>query len=191
MTAGTQRAEAREILNSCTAATWRPVVAWAAGVYLAQHASNFYNLPLPPRSLAPEYTGGTGDNRFWDADRRSFRITEYVTAADADRTQRAVVLTLKWPEIEGLVTVDQVGSPLHQQIRAALATRRDRTPTHDPRRPSTWHRTDEGQLERRLWAEIEAECYELGALAWRRCRPTRAAVAPVNTQLDLFAELVA
>jgi hypothetical protein len=183
-----QRAEARAIRDTCTPATWRPMVAWAAGVSLAQHAINLRTLPLPRRSLAPESRGATRTGGGWDADRTSFRIWEY-TSTDRKNFARRAVLTLTWPEIERLVALDLIGSALHEQISDACRTRRDRTPTWDPRRPRDWHLTAEAQLEQALWREIEAECERLGALAWRRCRPARPATAkPVQpTLFDLAA----
>jgi hypothetical protein len=181
-----QRADASSILNACTAATWRPLVAWAAGVAIAQHAIHLYDLPIPSQAFAPESHGYSGCGRHWDATRRSFRIWEYVKPPTGGAWVEVDIVVLKWREIERLVTVDRIGEVLHDEIRTALHIRVERTPTWDPRRGKDWHRTAEAATEQQLWSEIEDECYRLGALAWAACKPVQKPV-----QLDLFSVVAA
>jgi len=176
------RAEAYQILTTCTAATPRDEVAWAVGVIEIGHAIRLYNMPVNARAIGPEFHGA-GPLRNPPHESRWYEGTRTSWSVFSDRTDRVVHVSGRWVEVAALMTLDRIGAELHEAIRGACHTRRDRTPSYDPRRPSGWHRTAEAELERRSY-EIETECEHLKALAWEACRPQRVAAEPV--QLGLF-----
>lgn len=190
------QAEAVQILATCTAASWRPHVAWAVGVKQLAHATYLTKLPLVPSTLGPERYGATlgrlGEFREYQSRRHLWKVTRSVygkerrgpgavlVGRDHWRYEH-VIVSGRWAEVAELVTLDKVGAALHGEIVDACRTRRERTRTWDPTRPRDWHLTAEAERERRLWTEIERKCYHLAALAWARCKPV-----PKPMQLGLF-----
>lgn len=157
--------EAAEVLSTCTAATPRPLVAWAYGALELGHAIHFH-LPVIEKRLAPIHSGRTlYHGRDMEADAKGWRVR---TQTDEGRKP---IVSGTWAEVAALMTLSKVGPELYAEIRAACVLRVARTDTFDPARTSAWHRSPEALEISRLWTEIEERCYVLGARAWDRCRP--------------------
>jgi hypothetical protein len=169
------RADAARILRTCTPATPRATVAWAAGAYQADHALDVVEL-LAGASFGGEHGSITVHGRpyrdlehhhkrgMWlDEDGRTlFRFTWAEVAAPLKTLPKEAV--------------DELHAALHERVA--------RTDSFDPTRPAGWWQSPAGIEHNERWREIEDICYGLGARAWRDCR---AAAAEPADLLDLLA----
>lgn len=169
-----QHTEARQILSTCTAATPRPLLAWACGVLSAGHALYFYRLPVLPAYLGSTYRGESLDSgRMFVATTEEARVTE----------ARGTVVTVRWPEVVAVLRPEVVAE-YHPRIVEAMDVRRARVDKYDPGRKKGWYHSPEAAAQRELWCDIEQMCGALADEVWAACRPGAQA-----EQLDLFGLL--
>lgn len=161
-----QRAEAFGILATCTPATHRAVVAWAAGVMEASHAAHFIQ-PVTAQSFAVEMSGGSLDGgRRYNANRKGLEVTVGFGETGAKVT---------WQYVAAMFGPDTIPAALGAEISEAMAERRRRTVDWVP--GSSMRAATE---QHDAWSEIEWRCYDLGARVWELARPAgiRRAGAP-------------
>ncbi len=158
-----QRADAHEILGTCTPATPRAVVAWAAGVLTNGHALHVKR-PITAKNLSVEYSGGSLANGRWYLAKRSGLAVAENPHCDVD-----VIAKVTWQHVADLFGPDTIPATLLAEIDQAMAERRRRTIEWVPGAAT---RTTPEQED--AWAEIELCCYELGAQVWELVRPAGA-----------------
>lgn len=179
--------EAYAILDTCDPSTDRTLVVWATGVVAVKHAIELAVIPADPRLFTKTAGWCGGGHRGVDTDSRGARVWDWADKDDPSRAgyaQVAVVPRVKWTEIAALVTLERVGEELYEQIRTAMAIRRERAQTYGPQTVQDWYGSAEHMQRQQLWHDIEEECYELAARVWQACRPARPAQEP--QQLTLF-----
>jgi hypothetical protein len=152
--------DAYEIVENATAATHRPLLAWAFGViessdptYLAQF---WRTSQMPPCGEA----GGQSLERGWWLDFTRLHIE--VRGPDLPDCLRVM-----WPEVGRVLAAGRVTGALIAECHAAIADRRASIGYADPH-----------------WRHIEDRCQRAGLAVWAVCRPSVPGV-----QLDLFALL--
>lgn len=155
-----QRNEAYDILSTCTPATPRSTVAWAAGVMEGHHASYFYG-PVTAKTFPVAGSGSSLEyGRQYDADRKGLRVTA--------GGSRDTVAAVTWKHVSDLFGPDTIPADLQAEILDALDERRRRTHIFPPGYSPTWAERDRVD---EAWSEIEDRCYELGARVWELARP--------------------
>lgn len=153
-----------DILDTCTQATSRTLVAWALGAHADAHALAVWEI------LHGGHTHDAGGT-YMPGGRSTCHDNGRVLLRQRADGDFAWIQHFAWDEVHALLRRDLIGEALHAEIDAALTLRVERTLGFDPHRPSTWWHTDEGEERMRLFDEIDEVCAELGERAWAACRP--------------------